>query len=305
MPRKTRSRDIDGVLLLDKPTGLTSNQALQRVKRMLSARKAGHTGSLDPLASGMLPVCFGQATKVSSFLLDADKRYIVTGKLGEKTTTADAEGEVIATHSPDNVTKASVEAALLEFCGEIEQVPPMHSAVKHQGKRLYELARKGLEVERRPRAVTIHELRLLSFCGEQVQLDVRCSKGTYVRTLVEAIAERLGSYGHVTALRRLSVGPYEDDAMHPMEEIERLAGEGSTEVDRLLLPIDSALKDWPSVNLKSNSAFFLMQGQPVMVSGAYETGLVRLYGDGARFLGVGELRGDGRVRPKRLFPTRH
>ena len=299
--RRPKGRNISGILLLDKPEGLTSNEALQTVKRLYKARKAGHTGSLDPLASGLLPICFGEATKISGFLLDADKHYRVRCKLGEKTTTADAEGEVIETRPVEGIDAAGLEAALEAFRGSIQQVPPMYSAVKHQGQRLYKLAREGVEVEREPRTVVIHALELLSFEPPFFDLDVRCSKGTYVRTLAEDIGEALGCGAHVTALRRLGVGPYDDQGMVTLDELKTLAEEGLEALDARLLPIESALAQWPEVQLNEDATYYLRQGQAVLVPRAPTSGWVRLYAAGGTFLGMGQILDDGRVAPKRLM----
>lgn len=298
---KRRGREVNGILLLDKPVGLSSNAALQAVKRLYGARKAGHTGSLDPLASGLLPVCFGEATKVSGFLLDADKHYWVRVRLGVKTATGDAEGEVVARSDAPLPAKAQVRAVLERFLGEQEQIPPMHSAIKHQGKRLYELARAGREVERKPRRIRIDEFTLEGLEGDVMELRVRCSKGTYVRTLAEDVAERLGTCGHVIALRRLAVGPFGSQGMHTMEELESHAGEGQAALDALLLPIGEALADWPAVTLDADSAFYLGRGQPVQVPRAPTSGWVRVYDRQDRLLGVGEVLDDGRIAPKRLL----
>jgi tRNA pseudouridine55 synthase len=308
---------VDGVVLLDKPVGDTSNAALQKVKRLFQARKAGHTGSLDPLASGMLPICLGQATKVSAFLLDADKRYRVTARLGQRTDTADADGEVIEEVPVPALTERQVNEVLERFLGEQAQLPPMYSAVKHQGRRLYELARQGLEVERQPRTIHIHDLTLHQLGEASMDLEVGCSKGTYVRTLVEDVAEALGTRAHVTALRRTAVGPYGDDrgsgsgsgdsehgggALFTLEDLTTcLETEGLAGLDRHLLPVDSAIAQWPSVKLGADSAFYLRNGQAVQVPRAPTHGLVRLYGEDARFLGMGHITEDGRVAPKRLF----
>ncbi|HLW73782.1 MAG TPA: tRNA pseudouridine(55) synthase TruB [Gammaproteobacteria bacterium] len=292
-------RDVHGVLLLDKPVGLTSNDALQRVKRLFAANKAGHTGSLDPLASGMLPVCFGEATKVSGFLLDADKYYVVTCRLGERTATADAEGEVVETKPVPALDEATLSRALAKFRGEILQVPPMYSALRHQGQRLYDLAREGVEVPREPRPVTIHELILKGWSTDSLTLEVRCSKGTYIRTLVEDVAAALGTCGHVTILRRLAVGPFTlEAAMVSLAELEAL-GTGAT-LDRLLLPVDSALRHWPEARLSGDAAWYFTKGQPVFVAGAPTAGQLRVYADD-RFLGVGEIQSDGRLAPRRLM----
>ncbi len=300
---RRQGRDVNGILLLDKPFGMSSNQALQRVKRLYQARKAGHTGSLDPLATGLLPLCMGAATKVSAFLLDADKHYRVRVKLGERTTTADAEGEVVATASVDGIDREGVAAAVARFEGLIEQLPPMYSAVKHGGQRLYELARRGLEVERTPRQVNIFRIELIDFDLPEIEIDVHCSKGTYVRTLAEDLGNALGCGAHVSALRRTGVGPYreEDAALITMETVERAAEQGTTALDALLLPLESALDRWPAVRLSADAAFYLRQGQAVLVPQAPTEGWVRLYGPSEEFLGMGAILEDGRVQPRRLL----
>ena len=301
--RRAQGRNISGILLLDKPLGLSSNGALQRVKHLYRAAKAGHTGSLDPLATGLLPVCLGSATKISAFLLDADKRYRVRVRLGETTTTADAEGEVIRTAPTDGITQAAVTAALGSFLGTISQLPPMYSAVKHQGERLYKLARQGIEVERQPREITIFGIELLDMALPEVEFDVHCSKGTYVRTLAEDLGEMLGCGGHVVALRRTGVGPYLESAgpLVTMAQLEALGEEDYGAMDALLLPQDSALGHWPEVRLSEDACFYLRQGQAVLVPRAPTQGLVRLYDSSARFIGVGEILDDGMVQPKRLL----
>lgn len=300
--RRRKGRAIDGVLLLDKDQGASSNQALQRARRLFDAAKAGHTGSLDPLATGMLPVCFGEATKVSGFLLDADKHYRVTARLGVRTATADAEGEVIETAAVPDFDEARLRESLARFTGDIDQVPPMYSALKHQGRRLYELARAGQEVERPPRRVRIFSLGVEAFGADSVTLDVRCSKGTYVRTLVEDIAADLGTLGHVTALHRLGVGPYEKRPMFTLAELEacREAG-GLAALDEWLLPVDSAVADWPIVSLDADMSFYVRRGQAVQVPGSPTAGCVRLYSEAGTFLGIGEVADDGRIAPKRLL----
>jgi tRNA pseudouridine55 synthase len=302
--RNKNQRRVDGILLLDKPTGLTSNAALQTVKRLYRARKAGHTGSLDPLASGLLPICLGEATKVSAYLLDADKHYWVACRFGERTTTADAEGEVVETRPVQGLTQRRLRQALEKFTGDIEQIPPMYSAVKHQGQRLYKLARQGLEVEREPRRVTIRELELLHLDPPLAEIEVRCSKGTYVRTLVEDLGEVLGCGAHVTNLRRLGVGPYTETGLVTLETLEqRREQAGEAALDALLLPMESGLAQWPVVRLGADAAFYLRQGQPVLVPRAPTGGWVRLYEGEQRFLGVGEILDDGRVAPRRLLNT--
>ena len=301
--RRKKGRDVDGVILLDKPSGITSNAAVQTVKRLFNANKVGHTGSLDPLASGMLPLCLGEATKVSGFLLDADKHYRVVARLGQRTDTGDAEGEVIEERPVVDYGEARVREALAAFLGEIEQIPPMYSALKHQGERLYKLAREGVEVERKPRPVTIHALELLRYEGDEVAFDVHCSKGTYVRTLAEDLGEALGCGAHVIELRRTAVVPYDDATMVTLDELRAAAEEGFDALDARLLPIDTALRDWPAVRLNADSAFYLRQGQPVLVPKAPTAGWVRIYGPEERFLGLGEIADDGRVAPKRLIAS--
>jgi tRNA pseudouridine55 synthase len=302
--RRREYRDVNGVLLLDKPVGMTSNQALQHVRRLLNARKAGHTGSLDPLATGLLPLCFGEATKVSSFLLDADKLYAVTCRLGVRTRTGDAEGDVIETRPVPALSESDIERALGMFRGEIEQIPPMYSALKHQGQRLYDLAREGVEVERAPRKVTIHELTLVGHDADTLALLVRCSKGTYIRTLVEDIAAALGTCAHVIELRRLAVGPYGGEhglPMHTLDALRALADQPDR-LDALLLPVDSALSRWPEARLGPDAAWYFGRGQAVVVPGAPTAGWLRVY-DGDRFLGLGEVIPDGRIAPRRLIHT--
>ncbi|MEJ2452904.1 MAG: tRNA pseudouridine(55) synthase TruB [Candidatus Thiodiazotropha sp.] len=300
--RRNRGRNISGVLLLDKPIGMTSNKALQEVKFLFKAAKAGHTGSLDPLATGLLPICFGEATKLSAFLLDADKHYRVRVKLGETTTTADAEGEVVETADPSGVCEDDVRAVLGEFLGEQQQLPPMYSAIKHQGERLYKLARQGVEVEREPRTIHIHALELLSFTLPEFEVDVHCSKGTYVRTLAEDIGKRLGCGAHVVGLRRTGVGPYDDQSMVTLEQVQSaFADKRFQEMDDWLLPLESALAEWPELKLTPDAAFYMQQGQPILVPNAPTSGWVRLYANQTDFLGVGQILDDGRVAPKRLM----
>lgn len=304
-PKRVR-RTVDGVLLLDKPVGFTSNGALQRVKRLFRADKAGHTGSLDPLASGLLPLCFGEATKMSGWLLDANKEYRVGCRFGARTTTADADGEVVESLPPPAQDAAALERALAGLRGEIDQVPPMYSALKQGGQRLYELARAGKEVERPPRRVTIFEFEPEGWEDDTLlALRVRCSKGTYVRTLVEDLGRALGSAAHVAWLQRTAADPYVlDERCHTLDELERVhADGGEAALDRLLLPVDSAVADWPRVDLGSDAAHYIKQGQPVMVPRAPLDRMLRLYGPGDAFLGVGAVGDDGQVAPKRLVKT--
>ena len=274
---------------------------MQQVKRLYFARKAGHTGSLDPLASGVLPICMGEATKVSAFLLDADKRYRVRCQLGVRTATGDAEGEVLETRAVNPYSRAQLESVLEQFRGSIEQIPPMYSALKHQGQRLYKLARQGVEVERQPRPVEIYALVLTAQDDDWIEIDVHCSKGTYVRTLVEDIGEKLGCGAHVCALRRTGVGPYDETGLVTITVLEELKQSDLAAMDRLLLPIESALTQWPGVELSTDAAFYLQQGQPVLVPRAPTSGWVRLYERDHTFLGMGEILDDGRVAPRRLM----
>jgi tRNA pseudouridine55 synthase len=297
--RRRKGRSVSGVLLLDKPTGISSNKVLQQVKNLFKAAKAGHTGSLDPLATGMLPICFGEATKISAFLLDANKTYRFLCQLGQTTTTGDTEGEVIKTSDFSKVTRADIERLLADFTGDIEQIPPMYSALKHNGQRLYKLAREGIEVERKPRTVTIFDIQLHSLEQGIMDIEVTCSKGTYVRTLAEDIGEALGCGAHIKQLRRLSVGPYEGD-MVTVEELEEVAAQGTHELDRLLLPVESGVADWPDVHLGADAAFYMSQGQPILVPQAPTEGWVRIY-DQQKFMGVGEVQDDGKVAPRRML----
>lgn len=297
--KKNKGRAVHGVVLLDKPLNISSNHALQKVKRLFNAAKAGHTGSLDPLATGMLPICLGEATKVSAFLLDADKTYRFKCKLGEKTTTGDAEGEVIESRPFEHIMQSDIEACMSEFTGEIEQVPPMYSALKKDGERLYDLARQGIEVERKPRPVTIFSLSLVSFEQGVIEMETRCSKGTYIRTLAEDIGERLGCGAYVTELRRLSVGPYLGE-MVTMQQLESIAEQGMEALDAVMQSLDSAIVDWPMVKLDADSAYYIKLGQAIQVSGAPTEGYVRIYSpDG--FIGVGVIQDDGKVAPKRMM----
>jgi len=312
--RKNKGRNVSGVLLLDKPQGCSSNHILQKVKHLFGAAKAGHTGSLDPLATGMLPVCFGEATKISAFLLDSDKRYHLKCQLGVSTATGDAEGEVTEEKDASFITEQDVRAVLPEFIGEIEQIPPMYSALKHNGERLYKLARQGIEVERKPRSVSIYDIKYISLSIDDspendqpknvhkqviLELEVSCSKGTYVRTLAEDIAKKLNSCAHITALRRLSVGPYDGD-MLTIEQLSAFAEQGSDVLDACLQPIDSGVADWPDVHLGADAAFYVRQGQAVMVPHAPTQGWVRIY-DQSQFLGLGEIQDDGMVAPRRMI----
>ncbi len=296
--KRRQGRDISGVLLLDKPQGMTSNAALQRVLRLYRARKGGHTGALDPLATGMLPLCLGEATKLSSHLLSADKHYEVTARLGIATDTGDADGKLIAEQPVPPFDEAALEAVLEKFRGEIMQVPPMYSALKRDGRPLYELAREGKTVAREARPVTISRLEIIAIEPAGFTLEVSCSKGTYIRTLVEDIADALGSCGHVVQLRRRHVDPYADRPMHTLDELEALAEQGFEALDALLIPVDQALPHWSAVSLNETDAARIAHGQALEWSGKSRP--CRIYGPGERFLGLGEIR-DGLLQPKRLM----
>ena len=294
-------RTVNGVFLLDKPNGMTSNEALQRVKRLFGAKKAGHTGSLDPIAVGMLPICFGEATKFSQFLLDANKTYQVKAKLGVRTASGDSEGEIIAERNVPKITRREIEKTLAMFRGTIEQVPSMYSALKYQGQPLYKLARQGIEVERKARPVTIYELTLLEYNEDCVTLYVYCSKGTYVRTLIDDFGEALGCGAHVNALRRMTVSHYPTDQMITLLQLEHERDEKNiAALDRYLLPIESMVFNFPSIKLEQTTHFYLCQGQAVMVPHSPTEGLVRLHDCYDRFVGIGEVLGDGKIAPRRL-----
>lgn len=304
--KKISKRAVDGVFLLDKPKGMSSNAALQEVKHLFEACKAGHTGSLDPLASGMLPICLGEATKFSQFLLDAKKHYQVTVQLGVKTSTGDAEGEIINQAPVDNVTRARVEQVLTHFTGEIDQIPSMYSALKHKGQPLYKLARQGISVERKSRKVTIYEIQLLNHEHDTFEFEVHCSKGTYVRTLVEDIGDMLGCGAYVKELRRLVVGSYQAEQMKTLDEIKELSEKTQSlqALDECLLPIDSSVANLPTLNISAAAAFYLIRGQAIIIPRAPNDGWVNLKLQNGGFLGVGEILGDGRVAPRRLVQQR-
>lgn len=292
--RRIPRRRVDGVLLLDKPAGMSSNAALQKAKRLLNAAKAGHTGTLDPLATGLLPLTFGEATKFSQMLLDADKVYEATVRFGSETDTGDAEGQVIAT-APVDFSAQALEAGLDGLRGEIEQIPPMHSALKRDGKPLYEYARAGIELERAPRRVSIHALELMAFDGGEAKLRVHCSKGTYIRTLAIDLGRTLGCGAHLSALRRTAIGAFGIEQAITPESLE-----AAGQPDDLLEPVDALIAVYPRLELDEASGADLMLGREV--SGEGEPGLVRLYSAG-RFIGLGERRADGRIVSRRLIAT--
>lgn len=302
MPRKRKGRPVSGILLLDKPTDISSNNALQKVRWIYNAAKAGHTGALDPLASGMLPLCFGEATKFSQYLLNSDKGYRVTAKLGETTTTADAEGDVVQTRSV-NVTEQQLQQVIERFIGETEQVPSMYSALKHKGQPLYKLARQGIEVERAPRKIRIDTINLEDFSKTHFSLYVECSKGTYIRNLVEDIGEQLGCGAHVTELRREWVAHFKAEQMILIDQLVALKEqEMYQELDAFLLPVDESLNGYPKVELDIESTHSFSQGQAVTVGPFLETcGIFRVYSEFGEFLGVGEFNDDLQLAPKRLM----
>jgi tRNA pseudouridine55 synthase len=294
---KRPKKNISGVLLLDKPLGFSSNQALQKIKWLLQAAKAGHTGTLDPLATGLLPLCFGEATKFAHYLTDADKTYIATIKLGVTTSTGDAEGEVLSSQ-PVNLTQSQFEQACHQFVGEISQIPPMYSALKHEGKALYEYARAGVEIERKARNVNIYSIKQNSFASDVANITVTCSKGTYIRTLAEDIGHMLGCGAHLIGLRRTATANYQIADAITLEQFEAMTAE---QRESILLPVDSAIQHLPAITLDEYCAFYLHQGQSVWRSGMIPAGLLRLYDEQQVFLGLGELASDGKVAPKRLI----
>lgn len=305
MPRRRNGRDIDGILLLDKPEGISSNHALRRVSRLLNARKGGHTGSLDPLATGLLVLCFGRATRISEWLLGAEKTYLTTAHLGATTTTGDREGEMVLERNVPALSDAQIEDVLAEFRGKQEQIPPMYSALKHEGRRLYEIAREGVEVERPPRSITVHELRVEKYAGNRLSLFVRCSKGTYIRTLVGDIGERLGCGAHVDTLRRVSLGPFKQPPMIELEALERLAAsDGVSAVEALLQPIDAGLAGWPAVTIATEKVEYFCQGQTVPTQSDDVGALVRVHDAQGELLGMGEIQEELCVAPRRLLVQR-
>lgn len=317
--RKSRGRAVDGVFLLNKPPGISSNSALQRVRRTYGAAKGGHTGALDPLATGMLPICLGEATKFSQHLLDSDKRYITTAKLGIRTDSSDADGEIIEQKPvPTDLTSEQIEKFLVEhFSGEIEQVPSMFSALKHQGQPLYKLARQGIKVEVKPRQVTIHEIKMTAFRGDEIDLEVFCSKGTYIRSIVEDLGLMIGCGAHVKMLHRLDVGAFTADQMMTLDELcqglpenpdEEQQKSIHIELDKLLLPAWAAVEDMPAVQLDTEQTDFMLHGQNVDQCGHEIGTLVRLFSQATesqaeRFLGVGEVSDELKLKPKRLICT--
>ncbi|UZE96855.1 tRNA pseudouridine(55) synthase TruB [Alkalimarinus alittae] len=305
MGRRKKGRKISGVLLLDKPTGITSNKALQKVRWLFDANKAGHTGNLDPLATGVLPICFGEATKFSRYLLDADKAYRTTAKLGVITDSGDSDGNVLETRPVSEFQREELLKVINRFIGDVEQVPPMYSALKHNGKPLYEYARAGVEIERKIRTIKIFKIELLDVRDGEFDLEVYCSKGTYIRTLVEDIGEILGCGAHVSMLRRIEAGPFPLDRTVTISQLEALQErDGAAALDPFLLPIDIMLDGFDQICLNSEQSGSILQGQAVRIAHSLKSGLIRLYSNdeeqGERFLGMAEIMDDGEIAPRRL-----
>ncbi|OLQ79900.1 tRNA pseudouridine(55) synthase TruB [Photobacterium proteolyticum] len=312
MARRRKGRPVDGVILLDKPTGLSSNDTLQKVKRIFFAQKAGHTGALDPLATGMLPICFGEATKFSQFLLDSDKRYRVVAKLGERTDTSDSDGEVVQTREV-KVDRGQLERCIAKFRGTTDQIPSMYSALKYQGRKLYEYAREGIEVPRESRKITVYSVELLRFDNNEVEMELHVSKGTYIRTIVDDLGEMLGCGAHVTYLRRTGVSNYPMDRIVTLEQLQALLDQAKEQdiapselLDPLLLPTDSAVQDLPEVNILPALAVYILNGNPVQAGRVPETGtLARItVGEQREFIGVGVIDEDGMLAPKRVMANK-
>jgi tRNA pseudouridine55 synthase len=293
---KRVKRKVNGILLLDKPLGYSSNQALQKIKWLFQAEKAGHTGTLDPLATGLLPICLGEATKFAQQVTDADKTYIADIKLGIQTSTGDAEGDVVAS-KPVNITATQFEQACQQFVGNISQVPPMYSALKHDGKALYEYARAGVEIERAARQVNIKKITLDAFLGNHAVITVTCSKGTYIRTLAEDIGKMLDNHAHLTALRRIETAGYNIVNAMTIESVEALAVDAR---DAVLLPVDSAIAVLPKIVISEDSAFYFKQGQAIWEAGKIADGELRVYQQSGEFIGLGKRLADGKIAPKRL-----
>jgi tRNA pseudouridine55 synthase len=307
--RRKSGRSVNGVLLLNKPIGLTSNKVLQKVRWLFDANRAGHTGALDPLASGVLPLCFGEATKFSQYLLDSDKYYRSTYTLGISTTTGDSEGEVISQQDASNITLQQVQDKIQDFQGEIDQVPSMYSALKHNGQPLYKLARQGIEIDRPARQITIFDYQITDFrpgTNAKVDVEVHCSKGTYIRTLAEDLGASLGCGAHVSALHRFRAGPFDEQQAISLEELEKLREQGSVEqLDQLLKPVDTPVSNYPAVEFDQIMAGFFQLGQEISSNKAFHQGqegdIVRVFREGGTFLGIGTVTEDGKIAPKRLI----
>ena len=304
VPGRGKGRNVNGIILLDKAKGESSNYALQRIKRLFNAKKAGHTGSLDPLATGVLPLCLGEATKISQFLLDSDKRYMAKVKLGERTDSGDSEGVVIDVQRRIDVDYDALVQTLTKFEGEIKQLPPMYSALKHHGVPLYKLARKGISIKRKVRAVTIHKIGLINFDNNIAEIDVTCSKGTYIRTLADDLGQELGCGAHVIELRRLQAGVFSIDQCRGSNELEKIKESfGLSGLDKVIVPMERAVEKLPEVVLASETARDIRNGQAVSFHELPKSGLVRLY-EKENFIGIGIVNADGEVAPKRLVAAK-
>ena len=299
--RNKKGRNIIGMIIIDKPKNRSSNHVLQQVKRLFDAKKAGHTGALDPLATGVLPICLGEATKVSSYLLNADKSYHVTCSLGVVTDSGDSDGETIATADIPIFTESTILDLLPDFIGEQDQVPPMFSALKYKGQPLYKLARQGIEIERKPRRITIYDIELLAITADSFTLSVHCSKGTYIRTLIEEISHVLGCGGHVSMLRRVAAASYDEQQALSIEQLQTVAEQGLEALDRLLLPVESALPDWPAIIVSDEMIRALRLGQSIQSDSAFESAQIKLFSQDNNFIGLGEMSSQGIISPKRVF----
>ena len=307
--RRKSGRSVNGVLLLNKPIGMTSNKVLQKVRWMFDANRAGHTGALDPLASGVLPLCFGEATKFSQYLLDSDKYYRSTYTLGISSATGDSEGEIISQQDASKITRQQVEDKIKDFQGEIDQVPSMYSALKHNGQPLYKLARQGIEIDRPARQITIFDYQIIDFrpgTNPEVDVEVHCSKGTYIRTLAEDLGAALGCGAHVSALHRFRAGPFDEQQTITLGELEKLKEQCAVEqLDQLLKPVDTPVSEYPAVEFDPIMAGYFQLGQPISSNKAFhqsqEGDIVRVFREGGTFLGIGTLTEDGKIAPKRLI----
>ncbi len=303
---RRKGNDVDGILLLDKPLGISSNRALQKIRYLFNAKKAGHTGNLDPLASGVLPICFGQASKVTAFLLDSNKRYTCTAQLGTTTTTGDKEGDILQTRDIPNLSEQQILTVLDQFKGEIQQIPPMHSALKHKGQPLYKLARQGIEIERKARNIQILALNLIDYKSDSITLDILCSKGTYIRTLAQDIGEQLGCGAHLSLLRRTAVEPFDCTKLYTMEEIALLLKEqGKKALLNTLLPIDTALTKYPRMTLSDDETKRIQNGLKIARNDIPDSAMIRLYQENGTFLGIGRCASDQQLAAKRLMKTDH
>ncbi len=299
--RSRKGRDVTGIVVIDKPSGASSNQVLQQVKRLFNAKKAGHTGALDPLATGVLPICLGEATKVSAYLLESDKRYEVTCQLGIETDTGDSEGQIISQSSVPELDAAALTTTLDRFTGPQRQVPPMYSALKFQGQPLYKLARQGIDVDRKARDITIYDIQLLGLNKETFRLSVYCSKGTYIRTLIEDIGRALGCGGHVTALRRTQAAMYKIEQAHTLEVLQHAATTGQAHLDACLISVEEALPDWPAIYVTEMQETALRHGQVISTQAQYKQEQVRLFSPNNTLIGLGRMTPQQKIYPKRIF----